>query len=285
MKVLAPMIGTLVLVLALEIAAEAAILTVCSKGCAHTTIQAAVDDALDGDTILIRPGRYLEQVAIDSKSLTLHGAGPFSTIVDAHRAGRAFSITGEFGVTHVTLAGLAITGGHTNDIGGGIACSTADLTLVEVVVARNVTAGLGGGIYTNCPETTLHRVFVADNSAEGAGAFDGGGGIFAVSGVVLTVTESVITGNHAVTDGGGILGREVSIALSDSLVLSNHARRFGGGLFIDAAGIELTDTVVAKNRADQDGGGLFGRDATVSQLGRTRFIHNRPDDLVCAPCE
>lgn len=42
-------------------------------GHCYTSIQAAVDAANDGDQIIIRPGKYVEQVTITGKSLTLVG--------------------------------------------------------------------------------------------------------------------------------------------------------------------------------------------------------------------
>src|ERR1700753_1747583 len=42
--------------------------------CPHTTIQAAVNDALPGDTIQIAAGSFAENVTIESKKLTLQGA-------------------------------------------------------------------------------------------------------------------------------------------------------------------------------------------------------------------
>lgn len=44
-------------------------------GRCFTSIQAAVDAANDGDRITIRPGRYIEQVTISGKGLTLIGQG------------------------------------------------------------------------------------------------------------------------------------------------------------------------------------------------------------------
>lgn len=44
-------------------------------GRCFTSIQAAVDAANDGDRITIRPGRYMEQVTINGKGLTLIGQG------------------------------------------------------------------------------------------------------------------------------------------------------------------------------------------------------------------
>ncbi|MFT3894739.1 MAG: right-handed parallel beta-helix repeat-containing protein [Anaerolineales bacterium] len=56
--------------------AQAAGLCVHPKGAGNcfTTIQAAVDAANDGDTILIRTGKYVEQVTILDKDLSLIGA-------------------------------------------------------------------------------------------------------------------------------------------------------------------------------------------------------------------
>jgi nitrous oxidase accessory protein NosD len=44
------------------------------------TIQAAVDAAADGDTVLVRPGTYVEAVVID-KDITLRGDGPREDVV------------------------------------------------------------------------------------------------------------------------------------------------------------------------------------------------------------
>ena len=188
--------------------AEAGTLIVCPKGCAYGSIQSAVDGAADGDTIQIRKGRFVENVIISHKSLRLRGAGPFLTVVDGNGTGRAFSITGDFGVTHVSLSGMTITGGQTGDLGGGIACGSGELTITDSIIIHNATEGLGGGIYTTCAKTTLIRTLVAKNHADGSEQFDGGGGICAVSGVTLTLTETIVAGNGAANDAGGILGRE-----------------------------------------------------------------------------
>ena len=59
------------------------------------TIQAAVDAAVNGDTILIAAGTYREQVSISGKDITLQGAGVGQTIIEDFaqlgRAGRELS--------------------------------------------------------------------------------------------------------------------------------------------------------------------------------------------------
>lgn len=65
--------------LALAGSALAAPKTVCSSGCAHTTINGAIETAVSGSTITIGSGDYYENVVIN-KPVTLKGSG-VSTVV------------------------------------------------------------------------------------------------------------------------------------------------------------------------------------------------------------
>lgn len=47
----------------------------------HSTIQAAVDAAEDGDEILVRPGTYAEEVTIEDKRVSVRGDGPVDEII------------------------------------------------------------------------------------------------------------------------------------------------------------------------------------------------------------
>ena len=46
----------------------------------YPTIQAAVDAAAEGDTILVAPGVYSENVVVSTSRLALRGAGPVSPV-------------------------------------------------------------------------------------------------------------------------------------------------------------------------------------------------------------
>ena len=52
-------------------------------GGTYSTIQAAVDAAGNGDTIEIAAGTYREQVTVDGKNITIHGAGSGQTIIES----------------------------------------------------------------------------------------------------------------------------------------------------------------------------------------------------------
>jgi len=100
--------------------ATAATLTVGSSGCDYTTIQAAVDDAAEGDTIFVWNGSYTENVNVD-KRLTLRGEGANVVTVTAANSGdNVFEVTAD----HVNISWFTATGeGYEK---GGIYLGSAD---------------------------------------------------------------------------------------------------------------------------------------------------------------
>jgi len=72
----------------------------------YPTIQAAIDAAKEGETVIVNPGTYNEHVKI-TKSLKLLGSGRKSVIV-GNGVGHTIEILR--GVTNVTLAGFAVKG-------------------------------------------------------------------------------------------------------------------------------------------------------------------------------
>ena len=74
----------------------------------HLTIQEAVDSALNGDTILISPGTYLENIRLTDKSLLiLSSCGRENTIIDGN-GGAAFDLSLQGG-GKCEVRGLSIT--------------------------------------------------------------------------------------------------------------------------------------------------------------------------------
>jgi parallel beta-helix repeat protein len=81
------------------------------------TITAAVTAARDGDTILVRPGRYKESVIVEGKTITIRGDGDRDTIVVGWDKGPAFMLV----ETRSTLTGLTIVGGNPDPASDGFA--------------------------------------------------------------------------------------------------------------------------------------------------------------------
>src|SRR5262249_16097159 len=113
--------------------------------------------------------------------LRIDGPGASQLAVSGNAASRVFAISSG---TTVTLAGLTITAGLATD-GAGI-LNAGNLTLSNVVLSANVAQGV----------------------ASGGNAF--GGGIYNNAGVV-TINQSVLTGNQAVASDGGSVGVAVTL--------------------------------------------------------------------------
>ncbi|MBN1390097.1 MAG: right-handed parallel beta-helix repeat-containing protein [Candidatus Thermoplasmatota archaeon] len=83
-----------------------------------TTIMAAVNAASEGDTILVNPGTYNEQVGINKNGITLRGSGSQNTIINPGSGNTGIGINGDWvNISQLMInnAGVGISiGGSTN---------------------------------------------------------------------------------------------------------------------------------------------------------------------------
>jgi hypothetical protein len=122
---------------------EARTWTVALDGSAQfRSIQAAVDEAKNGDTILIKPGAYPEDVTIHSKErLKLVGESADSVIVLGRERVGSFHIgKWPYGATDIEISGLTINehGGHALGIFNGQGIVLRDLRVKGMVFGQQV---------------------------------------------------------------------------------------------------------------------------------------------------
>ena len=91
-----------------------------SGGADFLSIQAAVDAASTGDTIIVSEGTYLEQITIPI-SLTLSGQNKDTVIIDCNGSDNCMYITN----SNVMISGFTIT----NANGNGIRADYSDLNI------------------------------------------------------------------------------------------------------------------------------------------------------------
>lgn len=223
---------------------------VCTSGFRFSTVQSAIDAANAGDTIVICPGTYVENLTIarDVRLLGgVDGAGVSATTLRGAGTGPVVTVTTGL----VALQGLHITGGRGE--GGGIANLGATLGVTGCVVSGNADlSASGGGIY-NTGALILNGSTVSQNTAaEGGGIFTTGGN------AEVQLINSDIRGNRAV-NGGGIFTHDGATVLVDaaSLVTANVAEREGGGIFasVTAGRVDLAsrDIVMANTPSNCEG--------------------------------
>lgn len=234
--------------------AYAATLAVCTSGppvCGFTHIQDAVNAAHPGDTIVILPGTYNENLVVGPSAATpLMLVGQGATV----NGGGVGSVLTVVAAHTVTVNGLTLTNGKalatSGFNGGGVANLGGTVTFNNSRIAENTATepsgnlGRGGGIL-NGGTMTLNNTTVSGNTAER------GGGIFSGSQqgpTTLTLNNSPVTGNNATVGVGGLSNAGVA-TLTNSAISGNTGGLVGGLGNGDASQATLTNSPVSNNHA------------------------------------
>ena len=128
----------------------------------YTHIQWAVDNATDGDTILIHPGIYFENIQI-RKCISLIGMDRNKTIIDAGYLKDAISI----GKNGVSIMNLTVTNTSYCDI--GIDIGESDNCLIRNNFVYNNWYGilLGGYTENSCNNNVIDNNLISSNRGYG----------------------------------------------------------------------------------------------------------------------
>lgn len=188
----------------------------------YFTIQDAINNALDGDTISVAPGTYYENLVV-SRNINIIGAGKDTTIIDGQQKGPVITINDGA----ATITGFTIRNGKA-ERGGGIFNNGATLTLKDSTVAGN-TATYGGGIWNGY---TLALI----NSQVTGNTYGWLGGGICNCGSGLVIINSQISGNSRLGDdcrGGGIYNYYGAIGKLQSSTITGNTAVYGGGLYND----------------------------------------------------
>ncbi len=181
-----------------------------------TTIQGAINGAADTDTIVVRPGIYIENIDFLGKAIFLTSeSGPDSTTIDGNAAGPVVAFQSGENSTAV-LNGFTITNGNALSFGGGIYCFSSSPTILNNVITENV-AGSGGGISN---DSTSSPIVINCLFTGNFATFDGGG-MYIDYFCDPTVINCTFSGNTAGRMGGGIYNGNSNLPVLTNCILWN----------------------------------------------------------------
>ncbi len=174
----------------------------------YTTIQEGINAATDGDTVLVYPGTYYENINYNGKNITVaslylttqNNSYIDSTVIDGNQNGSV--------VTFETIEdSTTVLCGFTIQNGSG--------TLVFY------TWYMGGGIYIIDSNPTIQGCMVKDNIT------DSGAGLFCKNSNIH-LNNVTICKNHAFSIGGGIYIRDNSTLNFNSINRCNMYENYAG---------------------------------------------------------
>ena len=135
------------------------------------TIQAAIVAASNGDTVLVAPGTYIEQLNFLGKAITVKSSGGAAvTILDGNNSGPIVNFVNHETKTSV-LQGFTLTHAVNSSVGGGaVNVLTASPTIEDNVFTANTStfAGSGAALTTQFSSAVIIRnYFVGNNGGTG----------------------------------------------------------------------------------------------------------------------
>ena len=198
------------------------------NGLIYKTIQEALDatGTIANDTLQCSAGTFPEHDIIwpsAKGNITLVGAGPGQTFIDAEGKGRAISV--ESGV-QLYIKDLIIRNGEATDHGGGIKLATGStLNLLNVEFNNNSSnisiSSYGGAIYSPSSTVIANYCVFSNNFGYTSGAVGYGG--------TWQVTNCRFSGNSARDPaGGGAVFGNANVSAINCLLFDNWSTTNGG---------------------------------------------------------
>ncbi|MBI4560318.1 MAG: right-handed parallel beta-helix repeat-containing protein, partial [Candidatus Hydrogenedentes bacterium] len=190
---------------------------------AFTTVQAGINaaSAASGGEVWVAEGRYMEAIVLSSNVSVFGGFAGVESIFDER------NIRTNQTVIDASIADNGSPALHCVQMASVRNCQINGLTITggRAVRRDQIETGIGGGIYYRYASLS-------------------------------TISDCVITRNHADgIGGGGIFSYNASLKLERCLLTENTTRGEGGGLLLADASAVLTNCVFWGNSADGGGGG------------------------------
>ncbi len=263
---------TLVLIAAFSLLMQAKIIKVPAD---HGTIQAAVNASVHGDTVVVSPGTYFENVIFRGKKIVLTSryyetrdvSFITSTIINGSQpvhpdtASCVLIINGEDSTA--VLQGFTLTGGKgtlwTDEHGAGLYRE-------------------GGGVLTALSSPVIRNNKIINNEVNnGAGGVSAGGGGIRAGDGSPKILQNVIMLNKAMYGGGIVLNYSKGAAVKNNIIYENKVENYisggqtygGGGLWINnklsasSAANEILNNTFYLNFSVDIGGGVAGAGAAI----------------------
>lgn len=274
----------------------------------YPAIQTGINHAVNGDTVLVHPGTYAENINFNGKNIVIaslflisHDTAYISgtVISGASTAGPDKSIvTFENNETSsAKLIGLTLKNGAGNYrhlgsdwvyYGGGVYCSHAS-PLLSCLLIRNNTAACGGGVFLYYSNSTVESSVIENNvcSSLAQAAPNAGGAAVIWNCQNALLRNNKLHGNMVERAGGAVYSLNSTCSIVNCLITANHSMVMGSAFYADSRSeLDIINCTASGNYCDA-GAGLLGKsmvyclDSAKVSISNSIFYNNQPTTIVC----
>jgi hypothetical protein len=222
----------------------------------YTTIQEGIDASFDGDTVLVQPGTYVENINFNGHNILLGslflttGDTPYisSTIIDGDSSGTVVIFDNEEDNTTVIM-GFTIQNGIGFDGGGIVIINSFPIIKYNMIYANY--GYYGGGISCYVPELVVGPHITNNIIIENSADFSGGG-IYCTCSNNIKITNNIIIRNEANSflelGGGGIcLDNFCSNVIITNNMIFRNSCIYGAGINYYRSNAIIKNTILWSN--------------------------------------
>jgi hypothetical protein len=262
------------------------------------SIQAAIEQAVDGDVVTVHAGVYNEAIDFLGKGITVRSSQPdmpHLVVLDGTGLNASVVSICELGMKAASVEGLTIRGGSGTPApngtkGGAIYISGSGPHILDCVIEENEVSGVGGGVAVQSGWPIVERTVFRNNAAD-----FGGGGLRSSSSSLLFISCQ-FEDNRAESGswGGGLHALNGGVVLINTRFTSNHGS-YGGGLASVGAKVTAVNCNFVGNSVSSAGGAVLITESITSppsfancvfwanEAGngpKNLFVLNNPDTIV-----
>jgi len=239
----------------------------------YTTIQAGINASINGDTVLVQPGKYKGGFSFNNKKIIVGSL----FIINNDTNYISQTIIEDGGVTFknredstTILIGFTVT--NYGDWSDGIYCENKSSPTLKNLIIRENKAMQGAGIY--CQDKS--NPYIKDVKIISNISNDNGGGIYIRMNSNPTFENVEISGNTAYFKGGGIYCENSSPTFINVIIKGNETideNGWGGGIYCENSNLILFNVTINENSSTLRGGGIVCNNNSDCSMNYV-FINN-----------
>ena len=276
-----------------------------------SSIQFGINMANDGDTILVAPGTYVENINYNSKNLVIGshylttGDTSYISQTTIYGDSSGYVPDPEFGDTGwgsvvimedgldstAKIIGFTITHGYGNwdRRGGGVSIINSSPILQSLIVKENRATNFGGGIYISnrlnwesplgAASPKINNCLIINNNGSHAGGVGVLGFINANDNPTTfpEINNTIIMHNSG-NQGAGIGINDGKCAINFTIISNNSSSSNGGGVHLEGSKSEIfvKKSSIVNNTAEV-GGGIHNEHQSYSYIENSILYSNEPN--------